>query len=105
MSIECEQASGINSAQGACDTQEPPLIRENAHRAVEKNGFNSYTRFDGLAESREAFSQKVRLYNGISADPETEIVVSACSTGAFYCACLALLDPADEVILFEPYYG
>jgi len=47
----------------------------------------------------------MRLHNGISADPETEIVVSAGSTGAFYCACLALLDPGDEVILFEPYYG
>jgi aminotransferase len=38
-------------------------------------------------------------------DPETEIVVSAGATGAFYCACLALLNPGDEVILFEPYYG
>jgi aminotransferase len=104
MSIECEKASGINHAQGVCDTRVLPLIRENAHRGVE-NGFNSYTRFDSLAELREAISQKVRLYNGISADPETEIVVSACSTGAFYCACLALLDPGDEVILFEPYYG
>jgi aminotransferase len=104
MSIECEKAGGINLAQGVCDTQVPLLIRENAHRGIE-NGFNSYTRFDGLAELREAISQKVRLYNGISADPETEIVVSAGSTGAFYCACLALLDPGDEVILFEPYYG
>ena len=41
----------------------------------------------------------------ISADPESEIIVSAGSTGAFYCACLALLNPGDEVILFEPYYG
>jgi len=104
MSIECEKAGGINLAQGVCDTQVPPQIRENAHRGIE-NGINSYTRFDGLAELRGAISQKMRLYNGISADPETEIVVSAGSTGAFYCACLALLDPGDEVILFEPYYG
>lgn len=104
MSIECEKAGGINLAQGVCDTQVPPLIRENAHRGIE-NGINSYTRFDGLAELRQAISQKMRLHNGISADPETEIVVSAGSTGAFYCACLALLDPGDEVILFEPYYG
>lgn len=104
MSIECDKAGGINLAQGVCDTQVPLLIRENAHRGIE-NGFNSYTRFDGLAELREAISQKVRIYNGISADPETEIVVSAGSTGAFYCACLALLDPGDDVILFEPYYG
>jgi aminotransferase len=38
-------------------------------------------------------------------DSESEIVVSAGATGAFYCACLALLNPRDEVILFEPYYG
>jgi aminotransferase len=104
MSIECEKVGGINLAQGVCDTQVPHLIRENAHRGIE-NGINSYTRFDGLGDLREAIAQKMRKYNGISADPETEIVVSAGSTGAFYCACLALLDPDDEVILFEPYYG
>lgn len=104
MSIECEKVGGINLAQGVCDTQVPLPIRENAHYGIE-NGYNSYTRFDGLAELRVAISQKVRLYNGISADPENEIVISAGSTGAFYCACLALLDPGDEVILFEPYYG
>src|SRR5207245_4059220 len=36
--------------------------------------------------------------------PESDIVVSAGSTGAFYCACLALLNPGDEVIVFEPFY-
>ncbi len=104
MSIECEKAGGINLAQGVCDTQVPLLIGENAHRGIE-NGINSYSRFDGLVELREAIAQKIGLYNGIDADPETEIVVSAGSTGAFYCTCLALLDPGDEVILFEPYYG
>ena len=47
----------------------------------------------------------MRKYNGISADSESEIIVSSGSTGAFYCACLALINPGDEVILFEPYYG
>jgi len=36
-------------------------------------------------------------------DPEGEVVISAGATGAFYCACLALLNPGDEVIIFEPY--
>ncbi|MGH9681617.1 MAG: pyridoxal phosphate-dependent aminotransferase [Candidatus Acidiferrales bacterium] len=103
-SARIEQAGGINLAQGVCDTPVPLPVREGASRGIE-NGINSYTRFDGLAELREAIAQKVRQYNGITADPETEIVVSAGSTGAFYCACLALLDPGDEVILFEPYYG
>jgi aminotransferase len=104
MSIECERVGGINLAQGVCDTPVPSPVREEARRAIE-NGTNSYTRFDGLAQLREAIAQKIFQHNGIKADPETEIVVSAGSTGAFYCSCLALLDPGDEVILFEPYYG
>jgi aminotransferase len=104
MSIACEKVGGINLAQGVCDTPVPLPIREQAHQGIE-NGTNSYTRFDGLSQLREAIAQKLSQHNGIQADRETEIVVSAGSTGAFYCACLALLDPGDEVILFEPYYG
>src|SRR5215469_9467500 len=104
MSVECEKIGGINLAQGVCDTLVPLPVREEAHRGIE-NGTNSYTRFDGLAVLRQAIARKIWDYNGIQADPETDIVVSAGSTGAFYCACLALLDPGDEVILFEPYYG
>jgi len=43
--------------------------------------------------------------NKIKADSEKNIIISAGATGALYCACLALLDEGDEVILFEPYYG
>lgn len=104
MSVECEKVGGINLAQGVCDTEVPPAVREEACRGIE-NGTNSYTRFDGLGTLRAAIARKLQQCNGITADPETDIVVSAGSTGAFYCACLALLDPGDEVILFEPYYG
>ena len=104
MTIECEKVKGINLAQGVCDTEVPIPVRRGAQAAMDR-GFNSYTRFDGLAELRQAISRKMRAYNGIKADPETEITVSTGSTGSFYCACLALLDPGDEVILFEPYYG
>ena len=104
MSIECERVGGINLAQGVCDTEVPETVRQQAYAGMEK-GFNSYTRFDGLAELREAIADKLQRFNRITANPETEIVVSAGSTGALYCTCLALLDPGDEVILFEPYYG
>ncbi|MBI4331840.1 MAG: pyridoxal phosphate-dependent aminotransferase [Chloroflexi bacterium] len=104
MTIECERVGGINLAQGVCDTEVPLPVRRGAQVAIDQ-GVNSYTRFDGLAELREAIAQKMHDYNGIKADPETEITVSAGSTGSFYCACLALLNPGDEVILFEPYYG
>jgi aminotransferase len=104
MSIECEKVRGINLAQGVCDTELPATVADGAKWAID-NGINSYTRFDGITELREAIAQKLRVYNGICVDPQTQITVSAGSTGAFYCACLALLNPGDEVVLFEPYYG
>ena len=104
MSLECERLGGINLAQGVCDTEIPLSVRRAVQKAID-GGVNSYTRFDGLSELREVIAQKVGKDNGIRADPETDIVVSAGSTGSFYCACMALLDPGDEVVLFEPFYG
>ena len=104
MSIECEKMGGINLAQGVCDTEVPSSVRSGAKNAIEE-GLNSYTRYDGIAILREAIAKKMYQYNGIKADPETDIVVSCGSTGSFYCACLALLNPGDEVIIFEPFYG
>jgi aminotransferase len=104
MTIECEKMRGINLAQGVCDTPVPAVILEQAFAGM-RAGINSYTRYDGLRELREAISDKAFRYNGVTSDPDTDVVVSAGSTGAFYCACLALLDPGDEVIIFEPYYG
>lgn len=65
-------------------------------RSTTDQGLNSYTCFDGLRELREAIAQKMYEYNGIKADPETEITVSAGSTGAFYCAWLALLNDLES---------
>ena len=104
MSVECEKVRGVNLAQGICDTEVPPPVRRGAEAAIE-GGFNSYTRLDGIANLRRAIARKMRDYNQLEADPEQEIVVTAGSTGAFYCACMALLNPGDEVIVFEPYYG
>jgi aminotransferase len=104
MSIECDLVQGINLSQGVCDLEVPVVVRQGAKEAMDA-GINTYTRYDGIAELREAIARKQKLFTGMDADPETEIIVSAGTTGAFYCACLALLDPGDEVILFEPYYG
>jgi aminotransferase len=103
MTQACVSAKGLNMAQGVCDTPAPPAVLQAAQRAIE-DGYNVYTRFDGLPELRQALAGKLARYNGIKADPETEIVISAGATGAFHCACEGLLDPGDEVILFEPYY-
>lgn len=104
MSIECDRINGINLSQGICDTEVPLVVRRAAQEAID-HGINSYTRYDGLDELREAIAYKVKRFSGLEANPETDIVVSGGSTGALYCACLALLNPGDEVILFEPYYG
>ena len=104
MSLECEKVGGLNLSQGVCDMEIPLPVVEGARAAI-LAGQNSYTRYDGIKELRVAIAKKSKDYNGITADPESEIIVSGGSTGAFYSACLALLDPGDEVILFEPYYG
>lgn len=103
MSIACERVGGINLSQGICDLEVPQIVRAAAQRAID-DGFNIYTRCDGLLELRQAIAKKVRRF-GIEANPEGEVVVTAGSTGALYCACMALLNPGDEVIVFEPFYG
>lgn len=104
MSVECDRIGGLNLAQGVCDTPVPKAVRLGAKKAID-DGFNCYTRFDGTAELRAAIARKMKAYNGIRADADSEVVVSSGSTGSFYSACLALLNPGDGVILFEPFYG
>jgi len=104
MSMECEKVGGVNLAQGVCDTEVPEVVRRAAEEAIEA-GYNQYTRADGIPRLRQAIADKLLRQNGIEADPETEIVVTSGVTGGFDSACRALLNPGDEVILFEPYYG
>ncbi len=104
MSIECEKVGGVNLSQGVCDLETPSLVREGAKKAMDQ-GINHYTRYDGLLNLRQAIAKKMWEYNKVKVDPEENIIVSAGATGSFYCACLALLNPGDEVIIFEPYYG
>ncbi len=104
MTFECNRIKGINLAQGVCDLDVPEQVIEGAAQGM-REGFNLYTRYDGLQIIREALAKKVSGYNGITADPERNIIVSAGATGAFYCTCMALLNPGDEVIVIEPYYG
>jgi aminotransferase len=103
MTQACADVKGLNMAQGVCDTPVPPAVIHGAERAL-ADGYNLYTRFDGLAELRRAIAGKLARYNGIPADPDRHITVSCGATGAFHCACAALLNPGDEVMLFEPYY-
>ncbi len=104
MTLACAKVKGINMSQGVCDTPVPSIVIQAAKAAMDR-GQNIYSRFDGIAELRQAIAAKLASYNRITADPETNITVSAGATGSFQATCMALLNPCDEVILFEPFYA
>ncbi|MEM7500905.1 MAG: pyridoxal phosphate-dependent aminotransferase [Pseudomonadota bacterium] len=104
MSVECEKVGGVNLSQGVCDLTIPAAVRSAARAAIDA-GPNSYSRHDGTNALRTAVADYYSRRAGLDVDPEKNVVVSAGATGALYCACLALLEPGDEVILFEPYYS
>jgi len=104
MSVACEQMGGINLAQGVCDTPVPPPVEEAAIKAI-RDGHNIYTRLDGIGRLRTAIAAKQKRDYGLEYDPETEVLVASGATGGLHAACMALLNPGDEVILFEPFYG
>jgi aminotransferase len=104
MTVECDAVGGVNLAQGVCDTPLPAPVVEAAIQAIH-DGYNIYTRQDGVAVLRQAIAEKMERHNGLIADPDKEIVVASGATGAMSSACMALFDPGDQVILFEPFYG
>jgi aminotransferase len=104
MSVACEQMGGINLAQGVCDTPVPAVVEETAIQAI-RAGHNIYTRLDGIARLRNAIAAKQQRDYGLAYDPESEILVASGATGGFHAAAMALLNPGDEVLLFEPFYG
>jgi aminotransferase len=104
MTQECDRMGGVNLAQGVCDTEVPEVVAEGAIRAI-RDGLNIYTRMDGIGRLRHAIAGKVERTLGITVDPEREVFVTNGVTGAFQAAVMALLNPGDEVMLFEPFYG
>ena len=104
MTTECDRIGGINLAQGVCDTPVPAVVEAEAQAAI-KAGHNIYTRLDGIARLRNAISAKQRREYGLEYDPETEVLVASGATGGLHAAAMALLNPGDEVLLFEPFYG
>lgn len=103
-SQQCAQIGGINLGQGVCNLPTPAPIVEAAVAAMQQN-HNTYSACEGVYAVRAAIANKLAEFNRLSVDPETEVIVTHGSTGAFVAACLTLLNPGDEVILFEPFYG
>jgi len=104
MTRECQRLGGINLGQGLCDLPTPPAVAEGAIDAIRQRRA-SYSVAEGIPELRAAIAAKLRRDNGIEADPEEGIVVTAGTTGAFATVLMALLDPGDGVLMTEPYYG
>lgn len=104
MSIECDKVHGINLSQGICDLPLTKEITAGVTEALAK-GINQYTRYDGLDEIRQAIGKKAKYFNHIENNFDTDITVTCGATGALYSACIALLSPGDEVLLFQPFYG
>jgi len=104
MTLECDRIGGINLAQGICDTPVPAAVEEGAIQAI-RDGQNIYTRLDGISRLRNAISSKQKRDYGLDYDPESEVLVSSGATGGLHAAAMALLNPGDEVLIFEPFYG
>ncbi len=103
MSVLAEQTGAINMAQGICDTEVPAVVTAAAKDAID-GGNNIYTRLDGIARLRKAVAADWQRRHGLEIDADREVMITNGATGAFYTAALALLDPGDEAILFEPLY-
>ncbi|MDA1029107.1 MAG: pyridoxal phosphate-dependent aminotransferase [Bacteroidetes bacterium] len=95
---------GINLGQGICDMPTPDPIKRGAHAAID-NDRSIYSHYGGIIELRQAILEKASTYNRIPVTSTDEIMVSVGSTGAFVATIFTLLNPGDEVIVFEPYYG
>lgn len=88
---------------GEPDFATPENIREAAKKAID-GGFTHYTSIQGIPELREAIAQKLEAENGIHADPEKEILITAGTQPAFFAVCQTLIDPGDEVIVQDPFF-
>ncbi len=104
MTRECERLGGINLGQGLGDLPTPPLVRDGAIKAI-LAGQNTYTQSEGITPLRRAIAAKLSRDNNLKVDPETQIVISNGTTGAFASTLTALLNPGDGILLMEPYYG
>lgn len=104
MSRACDAVGGINLGQGVCDLPTPPPVAHAANAAIAES-VAMYTAPEGILPLRQAIAADLAKRYALHFDPLSEVVVASGATGAFAATCLALLDPGDEVILFEPYYG
>ena len=103
MSALAQEHGAVNLGQGFPDYPVDPRLLELFAKAL-RDGHNQYPPMVGLPALREAIAGKVERLYGRSYDPGEEVTVTAGATQAIYTAILALTQPGDEVIVFEPAY-
>lgn len=103
MTRVCDALGGYNLAQGFPDFESPGAIKDAAIAAIQGD-WNQYPVTFGEPELREAISQKAWSYNGIRCDPATDITVTCGATEAMIATLKAIINPGDEIIVFEPFY-
>src|SRR2546422_1024772 len=99
----CQRHGGVNLAQGFPDFPAPETLKEHAVRAVLAD-VNQYAITWGAKSLRDALAEKTERFTGLSYDPETEITVCCGSTECMAATLLALVNPGEEVVVFEPFY-
>jgi aminotransferase len=104
MTLRCQAVGGINLGQGVCDLPTPPPVADGATQAIAEHRA-TYAPPSGIEALRRAVAAKIARDYGAAYDPESEIVITSGATGGFAAAMLALCQPGDEIILFEPYYS
>ena len=103
MSRVCAQHGGINLAQGFPDFPAPAPMKAAAKAAIDADK-NQYAVTWGAPSLRAAIAARTRAYNGVPADPERDVTVCCGAPEAMIATLLAVLDPGDEVVIFEPFY-
>jgi N-succinyldiaminopimelate aminotransferase len=102
MSALARDGGAINLGQGFPDFGWPDDVIERASEAL-RTGSNQYPPMRGLAELREAVAAHYRWHQGLAVDAE-QVTITSGATEALASSLLALIDPGDEVVLFQPLY-
>ncbi len=97
------QHDAINLAQGFPNFPCPDVLKEAAARAIHAD-INQYAITWGAKRLRDALAKKYADWYGMTVNPETELTVTCGATEAMASSLLAIVDPGDEVIVFEPFY-
>jgi aminotransferase len=103
MTRVCIKHQGVNLAQGFPDFAAPAEIKEAAVKAIRAD-VNQYAITWGTPALRQAIVEKFSRYNGVAMDPEKEITVCCGSTECMIASLMAIVNPGEQVIVFEPFY-